>query len=303
MTDFQLIDPKLNLITKTQQFDFNSLSKFSDDGEFAMGNFIAYRTWHTEVPDALLGRRTKVYKICFRHGSMSGKWILAINGVLSAQNEFKVNYDKIEYATPPDFEIKFKLDKIDFVLCVRHLKSSIKCQYSLIMENNKEPLPELRKDSSGTVGQFAQPSSFTINKYKKRKLEVSGSKDGSTKLMETKVFYEIEFELQSGAKIAVERRYSDFALLDVIVQAQTGAVLRQTLPTIPSKVYNPFTDQSSPQFIEQRMRALQQYLLDIIHNDKVFTYSEVLLFIGLDPSTGNPLPTTDTTATVFTVAS
>lgn len=282
MISFKLVKPKENLIVASPQRSFYDTAKYSDSEQHTyLGGFIAYQAWHFELADENMGRRTKLCKVCFRYAAISGKWILFVNGFLVAKNEIKVNYDKIEYAIPPDFEIKFTLVDTDFTLIVRHIKSSIKCQYYLNMDNNsKEPLKELRHDVTDCCS-IGNMSSFSVSEKCTHRL-MNGT---------VTTFYVINLKSPMGDDVVIERRYSEFAMLDVIIRSQTSKVLRATLPIISGKVYNPFTDQMSEEFIDQRRRALQQYLQDLIYNEKVFSYTELLLFLGLDPVTGSAMET------------
>ena len=57
---------------------------------------------------------------------------------------------------------------------------------------------------------------------------------------------------------------------------------------MPSKVYNPWLDQSADPFIQQRKGKLQLYIGMLLGNKKIVHYQDVLYFFGLD-YLGNPL--------------
>lgn len=101
--------------------------------------------------------------------------------------------------------------------------------------------------------------------------------------------YKICCETSNGERIAVERRYSDFQYLNTMVVGHTGQHLRTTLPTVPPRVFFPLIDQSSDAFVNTRREALQVYLQNLLASNKVALYTEVLCFLGLDPTTGQPL--------------
>lgn len=61
------------------------------------------------------------------------------------------------------------------------------------------------------------------------------------------------------------------------------------MPILPRRIFAPWTDQQSAEFIECRRVALQTYLQTLLANPRVCTYSEFLCFIGLDPRTGDAL--------------
>ena len=59
------------------------------------------------------------------------------------------------------------------------------------------------------------------------------------------------------------------------------------------KVLNPFTDQTSREFINTRRADLAVYINKVINFPKAVKNSDVLKFLGLDPVTGCPLDPLD----------
>ena len=78
-------------------------------------------------------------------------------------------------------------------------------------------------------------------------------------------------------------------MLDLVIRAQTDAHMLSSLPSLPGKIFNPLTDQTSEAFISQRRDALQHYLNQLLLNSKVVHYSELFSFLGLHPITGEPI--------------
>ena len=93
----------------------------------------------------------------------------------------------------------------------------------------------------------------------------------------------------SDTTLLIERRYSEFVTLDMLIRCSTEAHLLSSLPMLPGKVFNPMTDQNSDSFIATRKESLQLYVEQLLQNHKVMHYSDVLCFLGLHPVTGKSL--------------
>ena len=91
-----------------------------------------------------------------------------------------------------------------------------------------------------------------------------------------------------GGQIIAERRFSEFITLNNYIKALKDKHVG-ILPTLPGRVFTPWTDQQSAEFTEERRIALQYYLQSLLTNSRVCAYTEFLCFLGLDPITGNPL--------------
>ena len=61
----------------------------------------------------------------------------------------------------------------------------------------------------------------------------------------------------------------------------------------PGKCFSPFTDQTTPGFIEQRRQDLEVYLRRLIQMPKASTNPDLFRFLGLHPVTGMPLDPSD----------
>jgi len=108
--------------------------------------------------------------------------------------------------------------------------------------------------------------------------------DGQKKITVYQLF--VEPGGPGSRSLAIERRFSDFVSLDLLVRAATEPHLLSSLPLLPSKVYNPLVDQNSDAFISTRKDALQSFLQALLNNGKIVHYSDVLAFLGLNPVTG-----------------
>ena len=62
-----------------------------------------------------------------------------------------------------------------------------------------------------------------------------------------------------------------------------------SFPELPSRCYNPFTDQLSDDFIHDRLIKLTQFLSDLVKIAKIRSFPLVLTFLGLDESSGDVL--------------
>lgn len=90
--------------------------------------------------------------------------------------------------------------------------------------------------------------------------------------------------------VVVFRRYRDFDKLDRLVRsAFAGSHLLNSLPNLPIKILNPFTDQSDPAFIDNRRQELEVYLKRLIRMPKASNNPDLLRFFSLHPVSGQPL--------------
>lgn len=89
--------------------------------------------------------------------------------------------------------------------------------------------------------------------------------------------YQIYAQSGSSGKAIVERRFSDFVILDKIVRNLTDGKLHQYLPKLPEKVLNPWIDQCDEAFIASRKDILQVYLCELLKHPLVSNYIRMLL--------------------------
>ena len=89
--------------------------------------------------------------------------------------------------------------------------------------------------------------------------------------------------------VIVERRFSEFVILDASLRSLVGATTMTELniPSLPPKVYNPLVDQASEDFLHGRREALESYLASVLeHVDRLAHPQELYTFWGLDPISG-----------------
>jgi hypothetical protein len=205
-----------------------------------------YKAWHVLLSSSDLGRRENAYKVSFRHNYTSGLWMLIING------EIKAKY-KEQLSNNP-FVVSFQLNGHSFELNVSR-SSTLNHSYSLTIDGHQ--VKEVREKADISVDEPA-PRFVEITEVKNCKI------DG--KIVSV---YQICCHLESGEKLFIERRYSDFQNLNTIIMGQTGRHLRSTLPSLPGKILNPFLDQTTDSFIQARRDGLQRYLKQLLTNSKV----------------------------------
>jgi hypothetical protein len=102
------------------------------------------------------------------------------------------------------------------------------------------------------------------------------------------VFYQLFVKTTNGDEFMLEKRYSEINFIDSLIRSATASHLQGSLPSLPGKVWNPWTDQTSETFIYSRRMALESYFAMLIGNSKVVHYQDTLAFLGLDVLTGLP---------------
>jgi hypothetical protein len=173
------------------------------------------------------------------------------------------------------FSIQFTLP--DSRLCVIDCVGTSSVVFNHVLRCAGQDIAELRTVLEPSVGE-ALPRRAGI-------VDTRTYHDGQKKITVYQLF--VEPGGSSGARsLAIERRFSDFVSLDLLVRAATDPHLLASLPLLPSKVYNPLVDQNSDAFISTRKEALQAFLQALLNNGKIAHYSDVLSFLGLSPVTG-----------------
>mmetsp|Transcript_23028 Transcript_23028/g.38432 ORF Transcript_23028/g.38432 Transcript_23028/m.38432 type:complete len:303 (-) Transcript_23028:200-1108(-) len=266
--DFELVKPTSNLVLETFPVGdiFNTFVN--------LGLQTKYRAWHINIPSSNMGRREIGCKICARYGLLSHYWVIVINGQMRAMDRGEMIGGEIE--------ISFKLfDQIFVLSIIRHNIIKVK----MVLKMNGYEMKEIRKTADIITGEQSPPTLVSIPSAR---TSVVNSRPITV--------YRICCEISNKEKVIVERRYSEFFYLHAMVMGHTGKHLRSTLPSLPSRVFNPFVDQKCTDFINIRREALQTYLNGLLANSKVVCYTEVLCFLGLDPMSAQPqelLPSVD----------
>jgi hypothetical protein len=101
--------------------------------------------------------------------------------------------------------------------------------------------------------------------------------------------YQIYAKSGTYGQSIIERRYSDFAMLNKLIRAQVDGHLLQDVPKLPVKVINPFVDQSNDAFINSRREALETFLQEILMHPVLSMYTDFLCFVGVHPVSGDPI--------------
>ena len=242
------------------------------DSSLWTGPQTVVRHWHLRHPaDPLaLGRQEREpggHKLSLRHGAATGSWFLFHNGALALRGR--------ESPLLRTFSIQFTLP--DSRLCVIDCVGTSSVVFNHVLRCAGQDIAELRTVLEPSVGE-ALPRRAGI-------VDTRTYHDGQKKITVYQLF--VEPGGSSGARsLAIERRFSDFVSLDLLVRAATDPHLLASLPLLPSKVYNPLVDQNSDAFISTRKEALQAFLQALLNNGKIAHYADVLSFLGLSPVTG-----------------
>jgi hypothetical protein len=83
------------------------------------------------------------------------------------------------------------------------------------------------------------------------------------------VLYQLCIKTAFGHQAIVERRFSQFDILDCALRSGVRSHISTTFPSLPTKVTAPWVDQLSDKFTSARRIALEKYINDVIGNYKV----------------------------------
>jgi hypothetical protein len=221
------------------------------------------RSWHFKLFDGSTGRRENPHKINFRHCQATGNWVLIVDG--------RYQVSGCEPVLTREFDVSFNFGGKP---CAIYADGTASLYYEHQLVIDGVPIEALHKKVDISLGERT-PQKIRIPKFRTYR-EMS-------KLV---VVYMIEITDGFGDEMLIERRYSDFAYLDSCIRAATEGHMYYSLPTIPGKVYNPWVDQSSNEFIEERRQGLESYMSMLWGNGKVTYYTDFFVFLGLNPLTG-----------------
>ena len=258
----------------------SSSSKFSRDeakvGDILRSNTVPgsqmiSRAWHFRPTTAELDEHSSElgHKIVFRHCSSSGKWILIIDGVPYMKG--------CEPIINRKFAISFTINvRLEAVITVTG-KTGLRMGYSHNLTIQDRDIEEVK----------GYPGGLSVGDNPPVHISIPDSRvyyDGFKNV----TLFQIFIRPIEGGQIIVERRFSEFITLNNLIKAMKDKHVG-ILPTLPGRVFTPWTDQQSLEFTEERRTALQFYLQSLLTNLRVCAYTEFLCFLGLDPITGNPL--------------
>lgn len=214
------------------------------DENYWFGSSTACRAWHFHT--------STIHKITIRHGQLDGRWALFVDGKLHMQG----------YENP----VVSRVLVVDLVIegkpatIIGDGRMTMSFNYMLILDSHRII------DMRGALGinlNFGEsiPVSVSIPDTRKFVPIFSNSKEIT--------LYQILVKLNSKS-ILVERRFSEFVMLDQALVKLTESSMRSTLPILPSKGSSFFlTDEQN---IEVRRMALEKYLQDMLANEKVMVF-------------------------------
>ena len=216
----------------------------------------------------------KPYKLLFRNCLVSGRWHVILNGEHKGSGQENV-YNRKFYVTLASMQV----DK-DLRSGIIELDGSNATKYKVTFNLNNEIIPENRTRLEIAMDEeISLPVSAEIVSHRLQ------SHKGKS---HPRTYYKLCVKTSKGHEYYIERRFSEFSAVNHLIRSQTSKHLKPSLPKMPSKVYNPWLDQSADPFIQQRKGKLQLYIGMLLGNKKIVHYQDVLYFFGLD-YLGNPL--------------
>ena len=258
----------------------SSSSRFSRDeakvgdifrSNTAPGSQMISRAWHFRPTTVELEEHSSEsgHKIILRHCPSSGKWILIIDGLPYMKG--------CEPVINRKFTISFAINVHQEVIISATGKTGFRMGYSHILTFQGRDIEEIK----------GYPGGLSVGDNPPEHVSIPDSRvyyDGFKNV----TLFQIFIRPIEGGQIIAERRFSEFIILNNLIKALKDKHVG-ILPTLPGRVFTPWTDQQSVLFTDERRIALQFYLQSLLTNSRVCAYTEFLCFLGLDPITGNPL--------------
>ena len=233
------------------------------------GQQIVSRAWHFRSSGVGWNHDSVGHKVVFRHCLSAGRWSLIIDGAPHRSG--------LEAIMARKFEVSFSIDTIHKAVITATAKNGIRSGFSHRMTLDDIEVLEIKRNAGCLNVGDKPPEHISIPDTR---IFNDGVKDVT--------LFQIFIKPFQGGQIIAERRFSEFLLLSKLIGALKDE-LAGVLPVLPRRVFTPWTDQQSAEFIDHRRIALQSYLQSLLSNSRICTYSEFLCFIGLDPITGNAL--------------
>lgn len=258
----------------SQLFDDDRIGNIFNLDTFPGLNTIS-RVWHFIITDQ--GINISAHKIVLRHSLCTGNWILILDG--------RAHMKGFESITKRTFEIVFEISSHRGVITavgdsgMIRIPLCIGYSHSLLLEDLKiqeikrsdENLNIAGDNGEGLPENVSIPDSRTFN---------NGAKNIT--------LYQICIKPYEENQIIVERRFSEFIALNILILSVKDK-FTGVLPLLPPRVYSPWIDQESSDFINLRRKLLQQYLEELLANVRIRAYTEFLCFLGLHPIKGKAL--------------
>ena len=256
-----------------------SSSSFLASGEVTVGDIfrsetlpgqqLVSRAWHFRSTGSDSNHDSVGHKVIFRHCVSAGRWSLIIDGV--------PHRNGLEAIMTRKFEVPFSINTSHKAVIIAMAKNGIRSGFSHRMSLDDIEVLEIKRNAGCLNVGDKPPEHISIPDTR---LFNDGIKDVT--------LFQIFIKPFRGGQIIAERRFSEFLLLSKLIGTLKDE-LAGVLPVLPRRVFTPWTDQQSAEFINHRRIALQSYLRSLLSNSRICTYSEFLCFIGLDPITGNAL--------------
>ncbi len=214
--------------------------------------------------DGTMGRREHAHKICLRHCQASGNWVLIVNGKYITSGS--------EPVFTREFDIPFDFNGKTAAIYANG-SSSMYYIHTLVID--AIPIDDITKKVDVKMDEKV-PQQIKIARFRTYR-----------EMSKVVAVYVIEVTTGSGQSLTIERRYSDFSYLDAAIRSSTEGHMSASVPDLPPKVYNPFVDQTTDEFIGGRLIGLQQYVTMLLGNSKLQYYTDFYVFLGLSPITGD----------------
>ena len=173
-------------------------------------------------------------QVCLRHCQATGNWVLIINGKLVASGA--------ESVWVRDFDISFEFNGKALIIYANG-NNGVYYEHTLVID--AVPIDDVTKKVDVKMDEQV-PVAITISKW--RTYREMGN-------LVAVFIMEVTTGGESGETISVERRYSDFAYLDASIRSSTDGHMYYSVPDLPPKVYNPFFDQASDEFLQVREKS------------------------------------------------
>ena len=167
--------------------------------------------------------------MCLRHCQATGNWVLIINGKLVASGA--------ESVWVRDFDISFEFNDKALIIYANG-NNGVYYEHTLVID--AVPIDDVTKKVDVKMDEQV-PAAVAISKWRTYR-----------EMGNVVAVFVMEVTTGSGETISVERRYSDFAYLDASIRSSTDGHMYYSVPNLPPKVYNPFFDQASDDFLQVR---------------------------------------------------
>jgi hypothetical protein len=207
--------------------------------------------WHLSIESPQFGRREMDVKVVARFSIADNIALIFGNGQLLFKGEPEFSAENKN-----SFQVSFQIYQNEFQLV--GTKSFF--QTRLLLVHNKQPVPMVKDDPHSHVSERIAPLALSIDPVIRM---VASNHELYI------IYFPIKVTCHDGREVISYRRYSEFVILNHLIRSYCSKTMRDCLPKLPPKVFNPFTNQMNPDFIDTRRIALERYLNDLLHHGKV----------------------------------